>query len=75
MSHSFKKTPAGTIGSTKPGTGRYFKRLKAKRERARVRVALLAGTEASFLFTPPSTYDIGDGKTYYGHARAGLMRK
>ncbi len=33
------------------------------------------GLDADFAFTPGQTWDIGDGKTYYCHADARLLRK
>lgn len=67
MSHSFKRYPGGPVGgSAKAGDGRYWKRAKAKSERALAKSALAAGCYADFPFTPSATYDIGgDGKTSY----------
>ena len=67
MSHSVKHYPGGPVGgASKAGDGRYWKRIKAKRERALAKTAMAAGRLADFSFTPSVTYDIGgDGKTNY----------
>lgn len=75
MAHSFKRTPAGPMCGARTGEGRYFKRVKAKVERASAKRALALGQEADFPFTPSVTYDIGDGKTYHHGADARLLRK
>lgn len=75
MTHSVKHTPAGPMCGARVGEGRYFKRAKAKTERALAKRALALGQDANFVFTPPVTYDIGDGKTYNCYADAKYMRK
>ena len=75
MAHSVKHTPVGPVGGVKAGTGRYFKRVKAKVERVSAKRALALGQDADFVFTPGQTWDIGDGKTYNRYADAKYMRK
>lgn len=68
MSRSYKRHPAGPIGGVKAGSGRKAKRARSQRERQAVRLALRVG-EWDLLSHdqyPTATWDIGDGKTWYG---------
>lgn len=67
MSRSVKHYPGGPVGgAAKSGDGRYWKKAKAKRERASAKTALATHRPADFAFTPSVTYDVGgDGKTSY----------
>ena len=75
MSHTIKHTPTDAICTVRAGTGRRFKRLHHKRERAQVRMALCAGVDADFRYTASRTYLIGDGNMYHRDAAPADLRQ
>lgn len=75
MSRSRKQTPVDTHTSDTLSARRILKRLRHKRERARVRMALQRGHDADFAFLPTHSYDIGDGKTYLHDVTPAYFRK